>query len=152
MVRVGEAQRVGFPSVAHLLKVAPVRRMPEVAIPEDVEVRAQIVKMTVAEARREAVMTVAEARREAVMTVAEARREVGIIVAEARRKVGITVVVLASHALVAEMGHGNRIIFLGWIRICPSRQTGGWDEEKLFLRAVENRCWCGEEFQVKLES
>ena len=141
MVRVGEAQRVGFPSVAHLLKVAPVRRMPEVAIPEDVEVRAQIVKMTVAEARREA-----------VMTVAEARREVGIIVAEARRKVGITVVVLASHALVAEMGHGNRIIFLGWIRICPSRQTGGWDEEKLFLRAVENRCWCGEEFQVKLES
>ena len=130
MVRVGEAQRVGFPSVAHLLKVAPVRRMPEVAIPEDVEVRAQIVKMT----------------------VAEARREVGIIVAEARRKVGITVVVLASHALVAEMGHGNRIIFLGWIRICPSRQTGGWDEEKLFLRAVENRCWCGEEFQVKLDS
>ncbi|MGB0639870.1 MAG: hypothetical protein ACPGTU_11085 [Myxococcota bacterium] len=127
--------------MAHLLKVAPVRRMPEVAIPEDVEVRAQIVKMTVAEARREA-----------VMTVAEARREVGIIVAEARRKVGITVVVLASHALVAEMGHGNRIIFLGWIRICPSRQTGGWDEEKLFLRAVENRCWCGEEFQVKLES
>jgi hypothetical protein len=97
--------------------------------------------MTVVEARREAVMTVVEARREAVMTVVEAHREAGM-----------TVVALAHRTPVAGVDQESRIIFLGWTLICRSHPTGGWVEERPFLRVVENHCWCGVESQVKRES
>jgi len=147
MVRVGEAQRVGFPNVAHLRKVAPVRRMPEVAIPERVEVRRRVGAMTEMDHKR--VVTIAVGRRRVAITEVGHQGATSKTVADHPEVIAKTVGLLENRILVGAMVHGNPTMCLGWTPICRSRQIGGWGVARLFLKVALSPFLCGVGFQEK---